>query len=185
MTDRRSIEVLADEAVWAQPPAAIESGLMATITAEIAVQEERNGHKSNWWPAVAVAAAIFAIFLAVGPEPVEEPGGTPIVLAATDLADEATATGRAGPSAAGWWIRLEIEGLDPAPSDTYYEGWLTDGDEVVSVGTFHMRDGSSVVLWSGVPMDEFPQIQVTRQNLGGSLTPSDVVVLEGHLASGG
>lgn len=103
-----------------------------------------------------------------------------VTLAGTDLAPGAIATGAIFDKGAGYSIRLRMEGLAPAPSGEYYEGWLrSDDGDLVSVGTFHMRNGDgTVVLWSGVAVDDYPTLLVTAQTEGDPVS-SDAVVLSG------
>jgi hypothetical protein len=84
---------------------------------------------------------------------------------------------------AGWWIRLDVTGLSPAPQGKYYEGWVwSDDDDGVSIGTFHLRGGDApVVLWSGVPLADYPSIWVTLEDEEGGPEASDLVVLTGRL----
>lgn len=174
--------LLGDHAVWAEPPGDLETRMLAEITTDADGHGDVAASGSRWWPAMAVAAAVVALFLAFGPTVREtEPDGVPLAMHGTLLAPDAVAAGRVGPSQAGWWIRLQIDDLEPAPDGTFYEGWVSDGEHVVSVGSFHMHDGTSVVLWSGVPVSEFQEMFVTRQDVGASAEPSSVVVLKGGL----
>ncbi|MFZ0015378.1 MAG: anti-sigma factor [Acidimicrobiia bacterium] len=177
-------ELLGNESVWAQPPGEIEPALLAAITGEeIAVSPMQNQDRKSWWPVYAGVAAVAALVLLIIMAPFgEEPDqGVSFALTGTGSAADARAEASVGPAEAGWWIRLTVEGLDPAPEGTYYEGWLSNGRDIVSVGTFHMRDGESVVLWSGVPMTEFPELSVTRQEVSAGTRPSADVVMTGGL----
>lgn len=177
-------EILANENVWADPPGHIAPALMAEITGdEIASRpSDEPRARSRWlWPAAAAFAGAAAVLLVVflggfGSDP-EEPG---LLFAVTG--EGVTGQAEVGPAEAGWWIRIvDMKGLDPAPHGSYYEGWLTDGTDLVSVGTFHMRDGESVVLWSGVPMSDYPDFTVTLELIADGPGPSGDVVASGHL----
>lgn len=177
-------EILAKESVWADPPGHVAPALMAEITgdqiAPLPVEGGRSG--SRWlWPAAAalVGAALVLLFVVFGGfgAAVDEPG---LFFAVTG--DGVSGRAEVGASEAGWWIRIDLQGLEPAPDGSYYEGWLTDGTDLVSVGTFHMRDGDNVVLWSGVPMSDYPQFSVTRELIAEGPSSSGVVVATGHLS---
>jgi hypothetical protein len=45
-----------------------------------------------------------------------------------------------------------------------------------------MRDGDYVVLWSGVPMTDYPELVVTREIVADGPAPSDDVVATGTLS---
>jgi len=130
--------------------------------------------------AVAAAAALLAIGYRWGDRPVPS-RGTEFALAATELQPAAAVTGRVDDTAIGTWIRLDIAALEPAGPGEYYEVWMSDGEALVSAGTFHMRgDPAPVVLWSGVPPDDYSELLVTVQPEGVA-EPSDRVVLRGAL----
>ena len=177
-------EVLAKESVWADPPGHIAPALMAEMTGdEITSNAPRSGRdRSRWsWPAAAVlvgaAAVLFVVIFGGFGSESDEPD---LFFAVTG--EGVSGRAEVGAAEAGWWIRIDIEGLDPAPDGSYYEGWLTDGADVVSVGTFHMHDGKNVVLWSGVPMTEYPEFSVTREMVVEGPGPSGVVVATGRLS---
>ena len=148
-------------------------------------------HRS--WPKtlVAVAAATAAIFGAgflVGIAGEDDPPASAddilvgqLDLVGNELAPAASAVVDVFDRGAGYALILEMSGLDPAPAGGYYEGWLSpdaDADIGVSVGTFHMRGGDGVVvLWSGVAIDEFPQLVVRRH--ADAATDDDPVVMSG------
>lgn len=175
-------DVLDDTAVWSEPPGEIEPALLAAIVGSdrnqrvVAPKPERR----RWWPyaaaAVVAAIALVIVFAPMGGEP--EPNAI-IALAGTGGEGEAAV----GAADAGWWIRLNVPDLGPAPQDAFYEGWVSNGEDWVSVGTFHMRDGHDAVLWSGVPMGDFPELVITVQYVGEGTQPSSEVVLTGNLES--
>ena len=105
-----------------------------------------------------------------------------VTLSGTALAPDATASGLIFDRGAGYSIRLHVDGLSPAPQGEYYEGWLQSvGGDLVSVGTFHMRGGDgSVVLWSGVGVDDYPTLLVTEADRG----PGGVLAAGGALRAG-
>lgn len=177
-------EILAHESVWADPPGHVAPDLMSEITGvEVTSRSPRTGREGSrrMWPAAAAllgaaAVLVFVLFGGLGEEGAE-PG---VFFAVTG--EGVSGRAEVGAAEAGWWIRIDMEGLAPAPDGTYYEGWLTDGADVVSVGTFHMRDGENVVLWSGVPMIDYPEFSVTHEVIAEGPGPSGVVVATGQLS---
>lgn len=168
--DRRTHEILGDPTVWAETPDVLDD-VLTTI----------EGHRSQrplWVPAaVAVVGLIVALgaFLASRDDPVD------FTLAGTELAPRATADVRVIETPAGIVLRLEVEGLEPAPPGTYYQGWVVSGDAAVSVGTFHMRGGDgSVAFWSGVEPERYPTLIVTLQDEAAGPAQSDTIVLTGR-----
>lgn len=168
--DRRTDEILGDPTVWAETPDVLDDVLTAI--------EGRRERRPLWVPAaVAVAGLIIALgaFLASREDPVD------FTLAGTGLAPQAAADVWVIETPAGIVLRLEVEGLDPAPPGTYYQGWVLSQDAAVSVGTFHMRGGDgSVAFWSGVETDRYPTLIVTLQEETAGPARSDVVVLTGQ-----
>ena len=105
------------------------------------------------------------------------PRGTEFSLAATGLQPGAAAVGQIDPTPNGTWIWLDVRELAPAPSGEYYEAWLSDGDAVVSAGTFHMRgQPAPVVLWAGVSPADYPELLVTLQAEGEPALSARVVL---------
>ncbi|MEV6282763.1 anti-sigma factor [Kribbella sp. NPDC051770] len=77
-------------------------------------------------------------------------------------------------------ITLRSATLPPAPAGRYYEGWVKGAQGMVSVGTFHLRQGSGkVVLWSGVDLDKYPAIAVTLESEDDDPASSEQVVVSG------
>ncbi|MGH3650099.1 MAG: anti-sigma factor [Acidimicrobiia bacterium] len=182
-TDRID-EMLRNEAVWAELPDGVEQGLLAAMAPSGPVVTATGETPSRWPVYAAAMVAVAALFAILVLGPLNGPGGDQgraFDLLGADAAPDARGTGAVGAAEAGWWIRLEVLGLDPAPSGTYYEGWVSRGDDLVSIGTFHMRDGKTATLWSGVPMTEYPDLMVTLQTEGAGVGPSEQVVLTGTL----
>jgi len=174
-------EIVDTPSVWAEPPGELEPALLAAITGSERVELVRTPDPASrkWWgyAAAALVAAVvtFVIFAPLGgdePEP-----SAVIALAGAGVEGEAAV----GAADAGWWIQMNVTGLDPAPEGSFYEGWVSDGQDMISVGTFHMRDGTYVTLWSGVPLMEYPELLVTLQEVGGGTKPSPEVVVSGRL----
>lgn len=183
--------VLGSAAVWADPPADLESSIVEQIRANrvpdrIVAPSRSIGSRRRLWAVPLTAAAAAA--LAFGAGLLVADGGDDDVaaiadvdLSGTDLAPDARASGDVVDRGAGYAIRLDMAGLPPAPEGEYYEGWLrADDGEMVSVGTFHMRNGDSpIVLWSGVKIAEYDTLVVTEEQERSGAEASDRVVLEG------
>ncbi len=163
---------LADAGTWSDPPA----GVLRGVLAEARRPAERI--HSIW---IAAALALVLVGLVVGMKPSDSSDeGLVVAMSGTSLAPRAVGTAQLREAASGWYIRLEVDGLPPAPENTYYQGWLWGEDQGVSIGTFHMRNGPEPVgLWSGVSPEGFPVVKVTLQDVGGQSSPSDRVVMEG------
>ncbi len=188
--------VLADEAVWAEPPAgarrlgarrhrrragrrlAGRARRHRFVTGRRGGRGRRGGsprprRSSPWSPSAS------------------SPPGTTTVAASSSR--WRAPSWRAAPVAeatltelgAGTEVVLEIEDLPPAPEGSYYQAWARSPDgELVSMGTFHMRDGdATVTLWSGVDPADFPTVTVTIQQLGAGPESSGQVVLRGSIDS--
>lgn len=173
---------LAGSSTWADPP----TGLYERIATEV---EVRPGSSAPRRPAIqpvfgiaaALLLALVALLVTDAGAPAEDEGIV-VAMAGTDLAPTARGTAQIRETPSGWYVRLELSGLPPAPADAYYEGWLWRDDEGVSIGTFHMRDGSdAVALWSGVSPEDFPALRITLQTLGEGPASSDRVLMRGHL----
>ncbi|MDX1448518.1 MAG: anti-sigma factor [Acidimicrobiia bacterium] len=175
MTDDRSertTEILADPTLWADTP-----DVLSRVLADTA-EPTRADRRQIWIPA-AVAVAGLALALLAFLSDREPPAD--FLLAGTDLAPQASAEVRVIETPAGIVLRLEVEGLDPAPSGMYYQGWVVSDEGAVSVGTFHMRGGDgSVAFWSGVEPERYPTLIVTLQDEAGGPARSETVVLTGQ-----
>lgn len=185
-------DVLGSPAVWADPPADLESSIIEQIRATRPEQvgplapPRSIGSRRRVWavPAMAAAAAVLAFgagLLVADRNDDDVAAIADVDLAGTDLAPDAHASGDVVDRGAGYAIRLDMAGLPPAADGEYYEGWLrADDGELVSVGTFHMRSGdSNVVLWSGVKIAEYHTLIVTEEQERSDAEASDRVVLEG------
>ena len=183
--------VLGSEALWADPPADLESSIVEQIRAtpapehSVAPARTVRSRRRMWalpLTAAAAAAVAFGAGLLIADRNDDDVAAIADVdLAGTDLAPDAHARGDVVDRGAGYAIRLNMAGLPPAAEGEYYEGWLrADDGELVSVGTFHMRSGdSNVVLWSGVRIAEYNTLIVTEEQERSGAEASDRVVLEG------
>lgn len=193
-------------AVWEAPPPDLADRIATAITSMHADTDEptpapppvslgttRRVRRPWLRPGLAVAAAAvlaFTVGVLVAGRGGDRDGDrdaiADVVLAATDLSPDAGATGQVVDRGAGYAIRLDVVGLPPAPPGAYYEGWVCDEERTdwVSVGTFHMRGGdSAVVLWSGVPIADYPRLVVTTQDEGGTGGYRGDVVMEGRFTT--
>lgn len=176
-------EVLSSGATWAEPRPGIFEGISAEIgTREPEVEAtSRTARRPSaaWGIAAVVVVALFGVLGWL-----DRPPGDDTVLVAmvgTDLAPDATGTATVTKTPAGWYIRLELDRLSPAPQSAYYEGWVWREGEGVSIGTFHLRGGAEpVALWSGVDPADYPAIWVTLQDEGAGPVASERVVMQGQ-----
>jgi hypothetical protein len=187
-------DLLADESVWAEPASDGVENLLAAIEAESGgrqaagarpspVPARRGAVRRRALIALSAAAAVVVVVGAIGI--VARPGdddGREFDVAGTELAPEATAVATVEELGSGVAIELDVSGLPPAEPGTYYQAWVKGAEGLVTVGTFHMRDGDdSVELWSGVPVDRYPTLTVTLQDEGGGQESSGRVVLSGEI----
>jgi hypothetical protein len=194
--------LLADDAVWAEPPAGFEDSIVAAIAAEAATSPTRDAPAPPAAPAsrdrtpapvtdlagrrtrrirAALGAAAAVVTLAVAGALIVDRGGDD---SGTDVALEAdTIPGAAGTANfrrtdSGWRIELDATGLPRRDGGEFYEAWLRNDDGVlVSIGTFN--EGADVVLWAGVPPSEFSTMTVTAEVADGDPASSGIRVLVG------
>jgi hypothetical protein len=179
----RFAAVLADEAVWSEPPVALREGLLARAAQEgregrgPAPARPRGSARVWWWSVGGLAAAAALVVALAWPRPHPE---TTFALSGTGRAPTASASAQLTPRPAGVAITLHVRGLAPAPPAHYYAAWLRGPDGVVPVGSFHWRvGGMPISLWSGVLPDRYPELFVTLQAEGDPPAPSADVVLSG------
>lgn len=167
---RRTSQILSGGDVWADAPDVLDA-----VLAEVSPGRR----PSRWW--IVASAAVVTVVVGTTALLWERPEPVDFTLAGTELAPAATAAVRIVDTPAGVVLRLEVEGLQPAEDGRYYQGWVVGGDNEVSVGTFHMRGGDgSVSLWSGVAIEDYPELIVTLQEETAGPARSDVVVLTGR-----
>jgi hypothetical protein len=176
--------LLRAEPTWSEPGPGVAEGILAMIATKGSAEREPVPRRRSWrWvTAVAAAAAVLAVVWLWPDGRSGNPDDVVVAVVGTELAPTAAGTVAFGPRDSGWWIRLDVSRLPPAPEGTYYEGWVGDGSHEVSVGTFHMRDGGEpVVLWSGVSLDEYPELKVTLQAEEGGAGATEDIYLVGRL----
>jgi Anti-sigma-K factor rskA len=190
-------DLLADEAVWAEPPASGADRLLAAIAAEPEARpvvpgpgparpQSRRGAARRRWPVILSAAAALAVLAGVigliARAGGDDGGGREFAIGGTELAPRASATATVEETGSGVAIELDVSDLPPAPPGTYYQAWVKGPDGLVTVGTFHMRGGDDEVeLWSGVDVGRYPTLTVTLQEEGGGQESSGRVVLSGPI----
>ena len=179
-------DVLSADATWAEPPPQVADGLLAALAAEAIPMPHAKEARSGHWPLVLAGAgslvAIAALVLGTI-NVIQDERSSVVAMSGTEL--EAAALGEAefGPNGAGWWIRLDVTGLPPAPEGSYYEGWVwSDDGDGVSIGTFHLRgEDMPIVLWSGVPLADYPSIWVTLESEADGPEASELIVMKGRI----
>jgi len=184
--------LLSDEDTWADPPPELPAEILSAIRREREQEQEQRAvprvrhlqptRKPLW---LGLAAAVLAILIiGVG---VTMSRGTPpdatADLTATALAPEAFGRAEFRDTPSGFKIELDTTGLPPAAPGTYYQAWLKNAaGQLVTVGTFHARDGGeNIILWSAVGPNEYPTLTVTVQQEGAGPKSSGRVVLAGKI----
>lgn len=175
--------VLSDASTWTDPPPEV----LERVLAEIEAGDAQPDPAPPRWGWIAAAAAIILILMTAGLSGVFAPATEEYVaMAGTELEPDASGVAAVRETEAGWWIRLELDGLPAASENSYYEGWVwNDAGEGVSIGTFHLRGGEpSIELWSGVDPADYPSIWVTLEEEDGDPAASDRVVMRGRPSDG-
>lgn len=179
-------DLLASEAMWAAPDADLEESLVAFIARSRPTELRPDGRDSRrssllWLGSAAVLALVLALGVFAWRDAEPDPEGIGFALEATELGGGAVASGQLISTEAGYAIRLDIDGLAPAPAGSFYEGWVRGDEGSVSVGTFHMRGQAPIGLWSGVDVAEYHTLNITIQEEGAGPQSSGLVVLTGEL----
>jgi hypothetical protein len=169
-------DVLADPAVWAEPPPYLQEAGVAASAEEAGAGRRRRFR-------VAVAGIAAAVMLAVGigvglyldrEQPVEFAAS----LSGTELSPDAGGDVTLTKTPSGWDIRLHATGLPRREDGEFYQAWLkNDAGLLVPIGSFN--DGRDVTLWSGVGPADFPTLTITQEVADGDQASSGLVVLMG------
>ncbi|MGY2874049.1 hypothetical protein ACVW00_001239 [Marmoricola sp. URHA0025 HA25] len=168
--------LLADPAMWAEPPADLQERVVAAIA-------EAGGGRRRWlqYAVGGVAAAVLvAAGVAVGAQLNQHDDTLQFAasLKGTALAPGASGDATLAKTPSGWKIELHATGLPRRANGEFYEAWLKDAaGSLVPIGTFN--DGRKVVLWAGVGPQDFPLLTVTREVADGNQASSGEVVLLG------
>jgi hypothetical protein len=170
--------VLADEAVWMEPPARLQEAVVAAVAAESGALTRRRRLRLAL---VGVAATVLlAVGVTVGVQLTrDDPVQFAASLSGTELAPDATGDVTMTKTPSGWDIRLHATGLPRREDGEFYEAWLKDDSGLlVPIGTFN--DGREVTLWAGVPPSAFSTMTITQEVADGDQTSSGQVVLVGE-----
>ena len=169
-------DVLADPAVWAEPPPYLQEAVVAAIAEEAGAGKRRRLRLA----VVGIAAAVLlAVGVTVGvyvnrDQPVEFAA----TLSGTELSPDASGDVTLTKTPSGWDIRLHATGLPRREDGEYYQAWLkNDAGLLVPIGSFN--DGRDVTLWSGVGPSTFPTLTITEEVADGDQASSGRVVLSG------
>jgi hypothetical protein len=164
---------LSDPSLW-EPAADLEAEVMASALAKNDMAAART--RGRWL--LAAAAAVVAV-VAIGAIVYGAIRSTPdwsVTLAATDLAPDATASIEGWNETSGTRVRLDIDGLPPAPDGFFYELWFSEGPRHISAGTFRAADG--VEMWTAVRRSDFPRLWITLEPIDDDESPSPNTVLD-------
>lgn len=169
--------VLADPAVWVEPPLDLQERVVAAIA-----EEARAGRRLRRIRHSLMAAAA-ALVLAAGVTVVQVTHDQPVQFAAsltgTRLAPDAAGNVTLTKTDSGWKIELHATGLPRRADGELYQAWLkSDAGILVPIGTFN--EGTDVTLWSGVGPSTFPTLTVTKEVADGNQASSSQVVLIGQ-----
>ena len=176
------------EDLWAEAPDWLEDSIVEAIGAEAAQVPASvttlEMHRSNRLRQRVLATAAAAVLLVAGvilfANRTDRVTGVEVAMVGTEAAPTATASAELFDTPAGLKILLDVEGLDGAPADFFYEAWISDGSRRVSAGTFHLRNGDNEIeLWAGVVDPAFNTISVTLEPLDGVAESSGDVRLRG------
>jgi hypothetical protein len=101
--------------------------------------------------AVIAASTIAALVIGVGGNNMQVERQVPLTAAAGSSASASVDFGKAdGPVRP---VVLKVSGLPPAPDGTYYEMWMSDGDEQMPVGAFDTASDGTVTAKMTIPSD--------------------------------
>ena len=181
--------LLADPAVWADPPPGLEDAVVAAIATEASFRPAEPRHapararrarflRSAALVAGAAAALVVAVVLVARPG--EDSNQLAASLDATELVPSATGRATFEQTDSGWRIELNGTGLPRLDDGRFYQAWLrNDTGVLVAIGTFN--DPDDVVLWAGVSPREFSTITVTQEVADGDPSSSGERVLVGSI----
>jgi hypothetical protein len=170
--------VLADEAVWMEPPAHLQEAVVAAVAAESGALTRRRRLRLAL---VGVAATVLlAVGVTVGVQLTrDDPVQFAASLSGTELAPDASGDVTLTKTPSGWDIRLHATGLPRRDAGEFYEAWLKDDTGLlIPIGTFN--DGREVTLWAGVPPSTFSTMTITQEVADGDQASSGRVVLVGE-----
>lgn len=170
---------LRDEVTWSDPPPEVAARIMDDIAAPSGPHIRP---RRAWLGVAVILSALFIAVIAAAAGVFTSQQEEVVAMEGTEIEQSAIGAATIGATGAGWWIRLQVDGLPPAQEGTYYEGWMwNDEGQGVSIGTFHLRDDDDpVMLWSGVDPADYPSIWVTLEDEDGDPAASERVVMRGR-----
>jgi hypothetical protein len=182
--------MLADPALWAEPPEELEDRVVAAIAAERVVAPRHitsapSARRSLKWSVIGAAAAVL---IAVGIAVTFIGRGAQGEHFSLALAPPSGVTSGEGNvdflrTDSGWRVTLHAPDLPRLDNGSFYEAWMkNDAGTLVPIGTFN--EGKDVVLWSGVSPHDFTTLTVTQEQADGNQASSGKRVLVGTLTFG-
>jgi hypothetical protein len=182
--------LLADPAVWAEPPSGLEDAVVAAVAHEAAAPSapgrspaqprHRRGLRTAALVGVVAAAAALVVAVVLGPGRDAARPELDASLQATDLVPGASGYATFTETDSGWRIELDATGLPRLDDGSFYQAWLRNAAGVlIPVGTFNEPD--DVVLWAGVSPVDFATITVTQELADDDPTSSGRRVLVGSI----
>lgn len=167
--------LLAAPTSWAEPDADLDDRIVSAIAVESAPFEQPSPNGPSrarpWRSALLGGAAVLvfvlgAVVVLSALSETDEGESVAMELVPTGLVPDVSGTVEITELETGLQIRLHAVGLPRRVDGTYYEGWLrTTAGDLVPVGTFH--EGTTVVLWGGVDLDDVRAFSVTQEELAG------------------
>jgi len=196
--------LLADDTLWAIPPAGLEDSIVAAIASEAqehpvtataapapppappaggtvtSLASHRSRRIRTYLTAAAAVVVLAAGGVFVATRDRSSNDGTAVALEAGPLGPGASGTAHVKRFQSGWRIMLDATGLPRLADGQFYEAWLKDANGVlVPIGTFN--EGADVVLWAGVSPAQFPTLTVTKELADGNQDSSKQLVLSGTI----
>jgi hypothetical protein len=184
--------LLADSAVWADPPAGLEDTVVAAIAAQAgdaasptaaphhapARAPRRRVLRSVALVVAAAAALLVAVVVVAGRD--GDSSQLAASLGPTELSPNATGRATFEQTDSGWRIEFHGSGLPRLDNGRFYQAWLrNDAGVLVAIGTFN--EPEDVVLWAGVSPRDFSTITVTQELADGDAASSGERVLVGSI----
>lgn len=162
---RRIRETLAASAFWEEPSPEMAERI-ASIGRVVATRPQARTKVLVLIPAVMAVMVLITGFLLTSDRADWE-----FDLTAVGEGANATAMVSGWNESAGTRLRIEVNGIEPAPAGHYYEIWLTSPQGLhVSAGTF---TGDGVITASvGVRRSDFPRLWITSEPFDGDAGPS-------------
>ena len=163
--DERIERLLANEAMWVEPPRQLEESILAEVTPP--------SRRVLPWLGVAAAAAALIVALVAVTRP-DTPDWT-VALAApegTGIVGEVSGFNES----TGTRLLLTVENLEPAAEGTFYEVWWVDLESGGAVSSGGFLEADTIPMWMGVRRGEFPKMLITLERSDGDPGRSDTVI---------